>query len=90
MKKVVLYVVLSFLLTTFGYTQNFWRQTNGTYGGTINSLAINSSGNVFAGTDGGGVYRSTDNGNNWNQINTDLKTSRVYALVINSSGYICS
>lgn len=47
MKKVVLYVVLSFLLTTFGYTQNFWRQTNGTYGGTINS-----SGNVFARSDG--------------------------------------
>ena len=35
------------------------------------SLVI-SSGNVFAGTDGDGVFVSTDNGGTWKQMNTDL------------------
>ena len=35
-----------------------WQQTNGPYGGIIYSFAINSSGHIFAGTNGGGVYRS--------------------------------
>jgi hypothetical protein len=33
--------------------QNFWRQTNGPYGGVIYALAINNSnGHIFAGTGG--------------------------------------
>lgn len=38
--------------------QNFWQQTNGPSGGTIQAFAINSSGQIFAGTQSGGVFRS--------------------------------
>ena len=59
-------------------------------GGSVHCLAINSSGDIFAGTDGSGVYRSTDNGNNWIQANNNnLSFSNVYSIAIdNSSGDI--
>jgi len=41
--------------------QNFWTQTNGPQGGDGIALARNSIGDVFLGTQGGGVFRSTDN-----------------------------
>ena len=53
------------------------------------SLAINSNGDVFAGTfEGGGVYRSTDNGETWVEINHDDITVDVRALAINANGHI--
>ena len=55
----------------------------------IISLAINSSGDIFAGTfEGGGVYRSTDNGENWTLVNNGLTNTYVYALAINAGGEI--
>src|SRR3954470_1431481 len=49
--------------------QNFWTQTNGPQGGDGIALARNSAGHLFAGTQGGGVFRSTDNGEIWTGIN---------------------
>jgi hypothetical protein len=36
--------------------------------------------NIFAGTYGGGVYKSSDSGNSWSQSNNGLFNSYVYAL----------
>ena len=56
---------------------------------SVISLAINSSGDIFAGTfEGGGVYRSTDNGDNWTLIDNGLTNTYVTALAINSSNNI--
>ncbi len=52
------------------------------------SLAINSRGHIFAGTNGGGAFLSTDNGNMWSAVNTGLTELHVYTLAINSNGYI--
>jgi photosystem II stability/assembly factor-like uncharacterized protein len=53
------------------------------------SLAINSSGDIFAGTlEGGGVYRSTDDGDNWTLIDNGLTNTYVPALAINASGHV--
>jgi len=41
--------------------KNSWMQTNGPQGGEGIALARNSVGHVFVGTQGGGVFRSTDN-----------------------------
>src|SRR5207249_2650015 len=49
---------------------------------------INSSGDIFAGTPGGGVYRSTDDGDNWTLVDNGLTNTWVTALAINSSGDI--
>ena len=80
-------LLLSFPATPVIAQANFWEQTNGP-GGNIRSLAINSNGDIFAGTTLGGVFRSTDNGDNWSPINTGLTTTAVLALAINGSGEI--
>jgi len=68
--------------------QNFWQQTNGPHGGFVNAFAINATGDIFAGTEGGGVFRSTNNGNSWMSINVGLTDPDVQSLVINNSGHI--
>ena len=46
-------LTLFLLLATFSnvYSQDFWEKTNGLDNLTIYSLAVNSSGDIFAGTD---------------------------------------
>ncbi|HAB50770.1 MAG TPA: hypothetical protein DCE80_01095 [Ignavibacteriales bacterium] len=60
----------------------------------VGSLAINSKDHIFAGTYEGGVFLSTNNGDNWTQINNGLPidpfTSDIYilSLAVNSSDHI--
>ena len=49
-----------------------WRQTSGPYGGKITTLYETTNGVLLAGTDGAGVFRSTDHGNSWTPGNTGL------------------
>ncbi len=49
-----------------------WKQTNGPYGGKITTLYRTTHDVLLAGTEGAGIFRSTDNGNNWTQVNTGL------------------
>ncbi|GAB1429451.1 hypothetical protein MASR2M18_02830 [Ignavibacteria bacterium] len=44
-----------------------WKQTNGPNGGYINCLAENAD-NIYAGTDGMGIYRASAEGKNWTLI----------------------
>ncbi len=83
-------VVISLPLSNINiiYAQtNFWEEVNnGLYGGEVEVLAINDSGHVFVGFQiFGGIYRSTDNGDNWSYILTD---NSAYALAINNSGHV--
>src|SRR5213592_2110592 len=68
--------------------QNFWMQTNGPQGGDGIALARNSIGHVFVGTQGGGVFRSTDDGETWAGINNGLTATNVRALGISSVDHI--
>jgi hypothetical protein len=61
-----------------------WVQTNGPEGGTINAFAV-SGGTIFAGTDGGGVFRSTNNGTNWIAVDSGLPGYNVNALAVSGS-----
>ena len=56
----------------------------------VTSLAISSSGDVFAGTWYGGVYRSTNNGSSWTLTSNGLPFANEpgYSLAINSSGEV--
>lgn len=74
MKKLITSLSLFILLTTscITFAQNFLVKTNCPAWGYISNLVINTRGYIFAGTDYG-VYRSTDNGDNWIQINNGLK-----------------
>jgi hypothetical protein len=59
-----------------------WVQTNGPGGGNIWALAISGS-NIFAGTAGGGVFLSTDNGTSWTAVNSGLTDNTVWSLAVN-------
>ena len=65
------------------YTQDFWEKTTGLETVKIYSLAINSSGDIFAGTDSNGVFRSTDNGSSW--TNLGIMNYDIYSIAINSN-----
>lgn len=64
--KLILLVLLTSFLNV--YSQDFWERTNGLDTTNIYSLAINSSGDIFAGTKSRGLFRSTDNGNSWTNL----------------------
>ncbi len=49
-----------------------WKQTKGPYGGRILTLYETTNGVLLVGTEGAGIFRSTDNGNNWTPVNTGL------------------
>ena len=49
-----------------------WGQTNGPYGGEILTIYAAPKGVLFVGTEGAGVFRSTDRGNSWTPVNTGL------------------
>ncbi|MFQ5799537.1 MAG: T9SS type A sorting domain-containing protein, partial [Bacteroidota bacterium] len=64
-----------------------WTEVNtGLTSTNVWSLAINASGDVFAGTALVGIFRSTDNGGNWTEVNTGLTSTNVWSLAINASG----
>jgi ligand-binding sensor domain-containing protein len=54
----------------------------------IVSLAINSQGHIFAGSATSGVYRSTNNGGNWQLIINGITNVQARALAINRNDHI--
>ncbi len=74
-----------FLLNHEAAAQNFWQQTNGPYGGVITALNVDvNNGNIFAGTNGSGIFRSTDNGASWVPVNNGLTKLGVNVLAISA------
>ncbi len=67
------------------YDDESWSQT-GLNNRPVRTFAINSAGHIFAGYIG--VYRSTDNGKNWNAVNRGLTDVNVQALAINRDGHV--
>jgi hypothetical protein len=57
------------LLGNIVAAQDFWQPTNGPFGGFVSAFAIApEDGDILAGTNGNGVFRSTDNGGSWISI----------------------
>ena len=85
------YILFAFFLLQFNVIaqQNFWEPTNGPHGGFIHAIAFNSTGTVFVGTEAG-VYRSTNDGGNWTEINNGLNIYNKYVvcIAINSTDHI--
>jgi hypothetical protein len=46
----------------------------------VTSLAVNSAGHIYAGTQFGGVYRTTNSGGSWQQVPSGLTNNAVYSL----------
>jgi len=62
----------------------FWKNV-GPAGESILALAVDplTTTIIYAGTDSGGVFKSTDGGENWNTINTGLPKTHVNDIAIN-------
>lgn len=56
-----------------------WVQTNGPFGGKVYSMA-EAGNNLFAGTYGGVVFRSTDSGDSWIPVNNGLTGNMVISF----------
>lgn len=57
-------IALSLILCVVGFGNHVyakWSAVNGPYGANVNALA-KAGNNIYAGTNGGGIYRSIDNG----------------------------
>ena len=72
MKKIVLLIICTLSLLSVGFAQ--WQPANNGFSGEdINVITVDTLTNyIYAGTDGGGVYMSTDNGSNWTAVNNGL------------------
>ena len=82
--KTLILLFLVLLKTQIIFPQ--WVQTNGPSGGDVRCFSISGT-NIFAGTDGKGVFLSTNNGTNWTKVNNDMPKSLGGALAI-SGAYI--
>ena len=60
----------------------------GPFGGWINVLTKDVSGNVYAGTYVGGIFKTSNNGDTWVQIYNDTLIIDPLSVALNSSGDI--
>ena len=68
-----------------------WEQTAGPPGGKIMCMTKSGS-NIFAGTWAAGVFRSTDDGVSWTEVNNGITSMDVskYGLKQFNNKYYCS
>jgi photosystem II stability/assembly factor-like uncharacterized protein len=79
MKRTIV-VLLSFIIILQAQAQ--WiEKNNGLYGGNVTVLAAIGDG-LFAGTFGGGVFRSTNNGISWTSSNTGLTNLNIQSFAV--------
>lgn len=77
----------TFFLGSFG--EGIYRSTNGGQSfdthrldtNTVNSVYIDGSGNVYAGTKDNGIYKSSDNGSNWTNICSTIRNVKAMLVV---------
>jgi photosystem II stability/assembly factor-like uncharacterized protein len=84
--------LLVFILSITVYSQNFWEQTSGPFGGSVLSFGENSIGQIFVGTRWDLVFISYDNGLSWTSsdsgfINPYFRPS-IDEIAINDSDHI--
>ena len=89
MVKHMLRLFIRFILTigmiapcTFGAAE-VW-VGKGPYGGEILCMAVAplDSATLYAGTDGGGIFKSTDRGKNWTNVNAGLTDFSILAITV--------
>ena len=59
-------------------------QTNGPGGGIVFAFAVRDT-NLFAGTYGGGVFMSANNGTSWTEVNYGLGNTQVSSLTVSDT-----
>ena len=79
-KLIFLFTIFAFALTTNAQ----WKQANGPYGGISRAILIKGT-DIFAGTSGGGVFVSSNNGQTWKPCNKGISNFTVGSLTLNGT-----
>ena len=66
-RKICFCLFVIIIFNTKIYSQDYWIKTNGPYATSVNDVAFDSSGYVYAGTVSG-IYKSEDNGEYWAEL----------------------
>lgn len=75
-------IVLCLAIHAEGVQTNSWT-SSGPQGAVITAVAMSSDNKIlYAGTRGGGIYRSANGGTTWSQINSGLTNTVINTLVI--------
>ena len=83
MKPLKLFFILFLVLLVAVNTNNAqWKKTGEIPYGKIRCLTFKDT-SIFAGTYGGGIYRSIDNGLTWDSVNAGLKNKYIKSLTVN-------
>src|SRR5271169_5139892 len=85
-KTFAILIVAGLLSPAISFAQ--WVQTNGPYGGVVSVFATSTFGrekNLFAGTWGGGVFLSTNNGTSWTAVNSGLTNFSIMSLAVSGT-----
>jgi hypothetical protein len=83
MKTIIRFLIVSSLvLTQISIAQ--WVQTHGPYHGDVFCFAVSGT-NLFAGTYGGGVFLSTNNGTSWSAASSGLTNTDVRAFTVSGT-----
>ena len=78
--RLVLFLLLILMQIGFNRTVNAqWTPSNGVGGGFVWCITYTGS-NLFIGTQGYGIFKSTDNGNTWTPSDSGLKNSSIFSL----------
>jgi len=80
-------LLLSIILCNINLLLAQWKQTNGPYGGDVLSFAVIGT-NLFASTDGGGVFVSTNDGESWNKVVSGLINYHIKCLTVSGNNLI--
>jgi len=87
MKKLQVLIIILILSASNIYAGNYFTLI-AQLSSTPSSFAFGQNNIMFAGTLGSGVYRSTNYGDSWVQVNSGLTDLSIYSLAVNSSGNI--
>jgi len=87
MKIIITSIIFLIISSTSFSQQNIWEPTGGNTWGDIYKLFVSPSDVLFASTTVG-LYKSTNNGAEWININNGLEQNRVMTMVFKESGDI--
>jgi len=86
--KFTFFLIMVLCANTFSYTQGeFWVQTNGPLSGSVRSITFGNGNTVVSGTEGYGIFTTSDGGSHWKQVSPGFGNT-VYALAHNAHGDI--
>src|SRR4030095_6139086 len=78
MKKIIYFFILTIVITISSNAQ--FEPTGGPFGAGAVYCLFASGNDLFAGTQNGGVFKTTNNGDNWIQINNGMGSQLVNTL----------